>query len=61
MDKKKSLEELLKTHVPNVKITKKDVVLSEGQGRKAGAGGAACDFCPHCYGNANWCPLMDND
>ena len=31
----------------------------EGSGRAHHAGGLACDYCPHCYGNANWCPLLD--
>lgn len=30
----------------------------EGDGRKHHAGGEACDYCPHCYGNADWCPVM---
>ncbi|MCH5257003.1 MAG: hypothetical protein J1D87_06895 [Lachnospiraceae bacterium] len=39
----------------------KSYLNKEGNGRKYGAGGDACDYCPHCYGNANWCPIMDND
>ena len=35
------------------------VATSEGKGRLYGAGGAACDYCPECYGNENWCPFMD--
>lgn len=31
----------------------------EGLGRKYGAGGEACDYCPHCYGRQDWCPFMD--
>ncbi|MBR1728873.1 MAG: hypothetical protein IJ728_14865 [Selenomonadaceae bacterium] len=34
-------------------------VLQEGEGRQYRTGGAACDFCPHCHGNRNWCPYMD--
>lgn len=30
----------------------------EGNGRKYGTGGDACAYCPHCYGNADWCPVM---
>ena len=33
----------------------------EGNGRKYHVGGEACDYCPHCYGSADWCPIMDND
>lgn len=33
----------------------------EGEGRAHHAGGEACDYCPHCYGSADWCPIMDND
>ncbi len=32
----------------------------EGDGRIHHAGGAACEYCPHCEGNANWCPFMDD-
>lgn len=39
--------------------SKKQYLTQEGVGRKYGAGGAACNYCAHCYGNANWCPLMD--
>jgi len=35
--------------------------IQEGTGRKAGAGGEACNYCPHCYGNSDWCPIMDGD
>lgn len=31
----------------------------EGEGRKHRAGGEACDYCAHCYGSADWCPLLD--
>ena len=31
----------------------------EGNGRQHHAGGEACNYCPHCVGNANWCPYMD--
>lgn len=31
----------------------------EGEGRKHRAGGEACDNCAHCYGSADWCPLLD--
>ena len=30
-----------------------------GEGRRYGTGGAACDICPHCNGDRNWCPYMD--
>ena len=33
---------------------------SEGSGRAFRAGGAACDLCPHCYGSADWCPMLDD-
>lgn len=32
---------------------------TEGTGRQYHAGGEACDYCPHCYGSADWCPYMD--
>lgn len=32
---------------------------TEGDGRQHHAGGDACNYCPHCVGNANWCPYMD--
>ena len=41
----------------NSDINKKEY--REGLGRKYGVGGEACDYCPHCYGNENWCPYMD--
>lgn len=31
----------------------------EGEGRRYGAGGEACDYCPHCDGSKDWCPWMD--
>jgi|GEM_PF-2970189 len=31
----------------------------EGEGRMREVGGEACDYCPFCYGNADWCPLLD--
>ena len=31
----------------------------EGEGRKYGAGGAACNYCPYCNGTKDWCPIMD--
>lgn len=33
---------------------------TEGAGRALGVGGEACDYCPHCYGTADWCPIMDS-
>ena len=39
---------------------KETPVYSEGEGRAHGAGGGACDYCPHCYGTADWCPMMDD-
>ena len=36
-----------------------DFDYDEGEGRRYRTGGAACDFCPHCHGNRNWCPYMD--
>lgn len=38
---------------------KKPYINQEGFGRKYRAGGEACDYCAHCYGSADWCPLMD--
>ena len=38
---------------------RKSYLNQEGEGRKHGAGGEACDYCSHCYGSADWCPLMD--
>ena len=38
---------------------KKSDLNREGAGRKYRAGGAACDYCAHCYGSADWCPFMD--
>ena len=31
---------------------------TEGSGRRFRAGGAACDYCPHCCGSSDWCPIM---
>ncbi len=63
MEKKKTLKELLQEYAPNVEITVKQPVTKneckEGSGRSYGAGGEACDYCPHCYGNKDWCPYMD--
>ena len=33
---------------------------NEGEGRMYRVGGAACDYCSHCEGNAHWCPFMDD-
>ncbi|MCM1398691.1 MAG: hypothetical protein NC225_04325 [Clostridium sp.] len=31
----------------------------ENEGRRHHVGGEACDYCPHCYGTADWCPFDD--
>ena len=31
----------------------------EGEGRIYGAGGEACNLCPHCHASKGWCPLLD--
>ncbi len=40
---------------------KPDTIQREGEGRKYRAGGDACNYCPHCDGSRDWCPLMDGD
>lgn len=38
---------------------KKIIYEEEGIGRKYGAGGDACNYCPHCHGTEDWCPYID--
>lgn len=38
---------------------RKKIIYEEGEGRKFGTGGDACNYCPHCHGNRDWCPIMD--
>lgn len=30
----------------------------EGSGREYRTGGEACDYCLHCYGDENYCPIV---
>lgn len=41
------------------KIVDKRIEQFEGERRKHFAGGLACNYCPHCFGNKDWCPFMD--
>lgn len=41
------------------KIVDKKTEQLEGEGRKYGAGGDACNICPHCNGSKNYCPVLD--
>lgn len=31
----------------------------EGEGREYAVGGDLCATCVHCYGEKDWCPLLD--